>query len=67
RRSVWRPVVRLSAAGEGGSTVTAQNPQVLFSHFCKKLLLKFETSIKQGISAHDLGSILWHWPGFPPR
>ena len=30
RRPVWRPVVRLSAAGEGAFTVTSQNPQPLF-------------------------------------
>ena len=33
RRSVWRPVVRLSAAGEGGSKVYPPNPQALFSPF----------------------------------
>ena len=39
RRSVWRPVVRLSAAGEVGSTVSYQDPQPLFyknSHFLWK-------------------------------
>ena len=30
-KSVWRPVVRLSAAGEALSTDTAKPPQVLFS------------------------------------
>ena len=34
RRSVWRPVVRLSAAGEGVFTVLAGGPQVLF---CRKM------------------------------
>jgi len=29
-RSVWRPVVRLSAAGEGAFTDTSPNPQPLF-------------------------------------
>ena len=31
RRPVWRPVVRLSAAGEGAFTYTHQNPQAVFS------------------------------------
>ena len=31
RRPVWRPVVRLSAAGEGAFTDSAGNPQALFS------------------------------------
>ncbi|MDO6732302.1 hypothetical protein Q4577_19905, partial [Marinovum sp. 2_MG-2023] len=38
RRPVWRPVVRLSAAGEGGSSVTQQNPQAQnhkIPKFCK--------------------------------
>ena len=34
RRSVWRSVVRLSAAGEGGSTVSGGNPQPLFLRNC---------------------------------
>jgi len=29
--AVWRPVVRLSAAGEVGFTVSRRDPQVLFS------------------------------------
>ncbi|MCA0961233.1 hypothetical protein, partial [Salipiger bermudensis] len=32
RRPVWRPVVRLSAAGEGAFTDSAGNPQALFSN-----------------------------------
>lgn len=32
--SVWRPVVRLSAAGEGVFTVRGRGPQVLF---CRKM------------------------------
>ncbi|MCK0170763.1 hypothetical protein MWU53_06810, partial [Aliiroseovarius sp. S1123] len=38
-RAVWRPVVRLSAAGEVGSKVTDRQPQALFSrnlHFFRK-------------------------------
>ncbi|WP_231125956.1 hypothetical protein, partial [Roseovarius gahaiensis] len=31
RRSVWRPVVRLSAAGEGVFTDNQQTPQPLFA------------------------------------
>ena len=41
---VWRPVVRLSAAGEGGSKATHSNPQVLFCRkmtvFAKKMVLR---------------------------
>ena len=33
RRSVWRSVVRLSAAGERGFTVRRPNPQALFSAY----------------------------------
>jgi hypothetical protein len=33
RRSVWRPVVRLSAAGEGVSTDITPYPQPLFCSF----------------------------------
>ena len=38
---VWRPVVRLSAAGEGGSTVSDWYPQPLF---LRKLNFLFENA-----------------------
>ena len=40
--SVWRPVVRLSAAGEGVFTVRGRGPQVLF---CRKMTFFVPTRI----------------------
>ncbi|MEC3861390.1 hypothetical protein VK792_08840, partial [Mesobacterium sp. TK19101] len=40
-----RPVVRLSAAGEGAFTVTQQNPQPLFLTKCEFFAKKFKVCL----------------------